>query len=113
MMWRWILKRGRINYLPRGYLLNPGLFLDHRYGITANRERADEIYGIARELEPDEVQINTPLRPCAVKPLSPAEIAAIRERFMGIKGVVTVYEATSPEVRPMSRDETLRRRPGS
>jgi len=25
---------------------------------------------------------------------------------------VTVYEATSPDVKPLSRNETLRRRPG-
>ena len=51
---------------------------------------------IARELSPDEVQINTPLRPCAVKPLSPKEIAAIRDKFSGFKEVVTVYEVVRP-----------------
>jgi len=80
--------------------------------IEANINCAGDMARIARELEPDEVQINTPLRPCAVKPLPPLAISAIRERFGGIKGVVTVYEATSPDVKPLSRNETLRRRPG-
>jgi hypothetical protein len=66
---------------------------------------------IARELSPDEVQVNTPLRPCAVKPLPPEEIASIRHKFSGLEGVVTVYEVVTPDVTPLSPDETLRRRP--
>lgn len=64
--------------------------------IEANKGCAQEMARIARELSPDEVQINTPLRPCAVMPLSPKEIAAIREKFSGFKKVVTVYEARNP-----------------
>jgi len=64
--------------------------------VEANKGCAHEMAKIARELSPDEVQINTPLRPCAVKPLSPKEIAAIRDKFSGFKEVVTVYEARKP-----------------
>jgi wyosine [tRNA(Phe)-imidazoG37] synthetase (radical SAM superfamily) len=64
--------------------------------IEANKGCAQEMAGIAGELSPDEVQINTPLRPCAVMPLSPKEIAAIRGKFSGFKKVVTVYEVASP-----------------
>jgi wyosine [tRNA(Phe)-imidazoG37] synthetase (radical SAM superfamily) len=79
--------------------------------VEANRDCAPEMAGIARELSPDEVQVNTPLRPCAVKPLSPEEIANIRDKFSGLERVVTVYEVVTPEVAPLSLDETLRRRP--
>jgi len=79
--------------------------------VEANRDCASEMARIAEELSPDEVQINTPLRPCAVKPLTPEEIAAIRQEFAGLKGVVTVYEALRPEVTPLNLEETLRRRP--
>lgn len=79
--------------------------------IEANKGYAPEMARIAEELSPDEVQINTPLRPCAVKPLTPEEIAAIRQEFTGLKGVVTVYEALRPEVTPLNLRETLRRRP--
>ena len=79
--------------------------------IEANRGCAREMARLARELSPDEVQINTPLRPCAVKPLMPEEIAAIQREFSGIKGVITVYEASRPEVTPLNLKETLRRRP--
>ena len=79
--------------------------------VEANRDCASEMARIAEELSPDEVQINTPLRPCAVKPLTPEEIVAIRQEFAGLKGVVTVYEALRPAVTPLNLEETLRRRP--
>jgi len=60
--------------------------------VDANKGCAEEMAIIARELSPDEVQINTPLRLGGVKPLSPQEIAAIRDKFSGFKKVVTVYE---------------------
>ena len=79
--------------------------------VEANRTCASEMARLAKELLPDEVQINTPLRPCAVKPLSLEQIVAIRQEFSGLRGVVTVYEASRPEVTPLSLKETLRRRP--
>jgi wyosine [tRNA(Phe)-imidazoG37] synthetase (radical SAM superfamily) len=79
--------------------------------VEANRHCAPEMARIAWELSPDEVQINTPLRPCAVKPLPPEEIAAIRDEFGRLESVVTVYEAVKPAAIPLSIDETLKRRP--
>ena len=79
--------------------------------VEANRSYASEMAKLAEKLSPDEVQLNTPLRPCAVNPLTPEEIATIRQEFSGVKGVVTVYEALRPEVTPLNLEETLRRRP--
>ena len=79
--------------------------------VPANKDWAPEIARVAEELLPDEVQINTPLRPCAVEPLSPDEIAAIRQEFAGLRNVVTVYEAKKPSATPLDLEETLRRRP--
>jgi len=80
--------------------------------VKANKGLAAEMAAIARELAPDEVQINTPLRPCAVAPLTANEIAAIREEFTGLP-VRSVYEAARPAVTPLDVGETLRRRPAS
>jgi len=80
--------------------------------VKANRGFAAEMAAIAREIAPDEVQINTPLRPCAVSPLTASEIAAIREEFTGLP-VRSVYEAARPAVTPLNVSETLRRRPAS
>lgn len=80
--------------------------------IEANRHYAREMAEIAMGLSPDEVQLNTPLRPCAVKPLRRYAMAAIKEEFEGIN-VVQVYEAPLREVTPLNSIETIRRRPES
>jgi len=78
--------------------------------VEANRDAASRMALIAAKLMPDEVQINTPLRPCPVTPLTTDQIAAIREKFGGLP-VVSVYEAERPAVTPLDVGETLRRRP--
>ena len=79
--------------------------------VGANKDYAPEMSTVAADLSPDEVQINTPLRPCPVDPLPPEQIAAIKQQFAGLRDVVTVYEAKRPNVTPLHLKETLRRRP--
>jgi wyosine [tRNA(Phe)-imidazoG37] synthetase (radical SAM superfamily) len=79
--------------------------------IEANKNYASEIAALAGQISPDEVQINTPLRPCAVKPLLPESIAEIRREFTNLNNVITLYEAPKREVMPLDVAETLRRRP--
>jgi wyosine [tRNA(Phe)-imidazoG37] synthetase (radical SAM superfamily) len=79
--------------------------------VEANKGFAAQMAAIAGQLSPDEVQVNTPLRPCPVTPLTPGEIAAIREEFHRFPNVVTVYDAVRPEVTPLDVVETRRRRP--
>jgi wyosine [tRNA(Phe)-imidazoG37] synthetase (radical SAM superfamily) len=79
--------------------------------IEANRDHAAVMAEIAGRLSPDEVQINTPLRPSDVKPLSPEELAAIEREFSNFQNVFTVYEALKSKVVPFDMAETLRRRP--
>jgi wyosine [tRNA(Phe)-imidazoG37] synthetase (radical SAM superfamily) len=79
--------------------------------IEANQKYAAGMAKIAEPLSPDEVQINTPLRPCGVTPLSAGEIAAIELEFGNFKNVFTVYGALKPEIIPIDLAETLRRRP--
>lgn len=77
--------------------------------VEKNKEEAEKIAGIVREINPDEVQLNTPLRPCAVKPLSRAEIENITEYFKGLK-TISVYTAKKKKTNPISKRDTLRRR---
>ena len=79
--------------------------------IEANKDFAREIAKVANSLSPDEIQLNTPLRPCAVKPLSPSQMGSTEDQFANLKNVVTVYQAFRPEVTPLNLSETLRRRP--
>jgi len=79
--------------------------------LEANRDYAAGMAKIAEQLSPDEVQINTPLRPCGVAPLTPKEVAAIEREFSNFQNLFTVYGALKPEVMPFDLAETLRRRP--
>lgn len=79
--------------------------------VPANKEQAPQMAKIAEQLCADEVQINTPLRPCAVQPLPPEELRAIRQSFSGFARAVMVYEASRPDVIPLNQDETGLRRP--
>jgi wyosine [tRNA(Phe)-imidazoG37] synthetase (radical SAM superfamily) len=89
---------------------HPGLFALQIMFYKANRHQAAALAALAREIGPDEVQVNTPLRPCAVRPLRPAEMAEILSEFSGLP-VVSVYEAERPVVRPLDPAQTLQRRP--
>ncbi|MDI6704443.1 MAG: radical SAM protein [bacterium] len=77
--------------------------------IAQNRECISKLADLSREIEPNEVQIDTPLRPCGVKPLSREEIFRIKEYFKGMK-IVSVYDAEGKEVSPISQEDTLKRR---
>jgi wyosine [tRNA(Phe)-imidazoG37] synthetase (radical SAM superfamily) len=77
--------------------------------VEENRAYAKDIARIAKDIKPDEVQLNTPLRPCAAKPLPRGELEGFKEYFEGLN-VLSVYDARKKEVAPVSRKDTLRRR---
>ncbi|TRZ79371.1 radical SAM protein [bacterium] len=75
-----------------------------------NIARAERLARIAKSINPDEVHINTPLRPSGAKPISEAEMKEVKRYFKGLK-VLSVYDAkSSKKTKPISRKETLRRR---
>ncbi len=90
----------------------PGRFALQTMFTEANKGDASEIAELARELDPDEIQINTPLRPCRVKPLSVEEMAGLKEIFIGIGNVTSVYDADAkkPQVNPLDADEVRKRK---
>ncbi len=61
--------------------------------IDKNRDYAKDLSKIVSQINPDEVQINTPLRPCNVKSLSKEELDIIKKSFEGMN-VRSVYERT-------------------
>jgi len=77
--------------------------------LRENKEYAKDIAQIARKISPDEVQINTPLRPCGALPLVREDINTIKSYFKGLN-VVSVYEAEKKKVEPVSEEDTLIRR---
>ena len=77
--------------------------------LEENVAEAGRMAEIARSLEPDEVEINTPLRECAVKPLPKREIERIASLFEGMN-VITVYEGKKGKTQLISDEETVKRR---
>jgi len=77
------IKEFRSNY--KGRLALQIMFIDK------NKDYAKDLSKLAKEINPDEVQINTPLRPCEIKALSKEELDSIKKNFEGMN-VVSVYE---------------------
>jgi wyosine [tRNA(Phe)-imidazoG37] synthetase (radical SAM superfamily) len=77
--------------------------------LEENEKYAKEIAQLAKRIWPDEVQLNTPLRPCAVKPLSKKRMEKIEKHFKGLN-TISVYKSVRKKVKPVSRKDTLKRR---
>jgi len=77
--------------------------------VEENKEDTRRLAKLAGQICPDEIQINTPLRPCMVKPLSKEEIEKIKKYFSGLN-FISVYDVQPKKVIPLSKKGTLRRR---
>ena len=77
--------------------------------VRENEHCAKQIAALARWIKADEVQINTPLRPSGVKPLSESAIQVIKSFFTDVP-CVSVYENSKPVVETLSDEDTLKRR---
>ncbi|MEK7813093.1 MAG: radical SAM protein [Candidatus Desantisbacteria bacterium] len=77
--------------------------------VPENKEFAEKMAELAFEIKPDEVQINTPLRTCGASPLSQEEILRIQGCFQGLK-TITVYDVKHCKDKPISMEDTARRR---
>lgn len=78
---------------------------------STNIGSAPQIADIASAIGPDEVQINTPLRPCGENPLPSGELQWIQAFFDG-HGLnpINAYQAEKKKVNSLSDGDTLRRR---
>ncbi|MBI5415947.1 MAG: radical SAM protein [Candidatus Omnitrophica bacterium] len=76
--------------------------------VEENKHCAARIAGIARAINPDEVQINTPLRPGGMSPLGREELMGLKTYFKGLPAVC-VYEAQRKTVEPFDERATVLR----
>ena len=76
--------------------------------VEENRKYAQRIADIARDINADEIQINTPLRPSSARPLDQEGIRMIKSYFAGMPAV-TVYEQDRKETIPLDKKATIRR----
>lgn len=83
--------------------------------VEKNRDEYKDIVKLALKIMPDEIQINTPLRRSAVKPLSKEEMAAVtnyfrkQPEFKKIR-IISVYDSKHKKTKPFSAKETIKRR---
>ncbi len=80
--------------------------------IKENHKLADEMAQLSVSIKPDEVQIDTPLRPCKSKPLSESELKKIKGVFIahGLNAT-SIYDLEKPKAKPIDLKETKLRRP--
>lgn len=76
--------------------------------VESNKAQAPQMAALAREINADEIQINTPLRPSAVKPLSEGEMAQIKKHFDGMN-VRCVYDEERKAYQPFDDSSTEKR----
>jgi wyosine [tRNA(Phe)-imidazoG37] synthetase (radical SAM superfamily) len=82
--------------------------------IEQNKDHVDDLIKLVNEINPDEVQLNTPLRKSPIPPLDRNTMLKIRERFVNkcnsSISVVSVYDITRQKITSISDADTLRRR---
>lgn len=76
--------------------------------VEENKKSAEKIAAIARSIGADEVELNTPLRPSAARPLSEKELSTIKKYFSGLKAR-TVYEIERRTAVPLNERDTIKR----
>ncbi len=88
--------------------------------VEENKNKTEDFINLVNHIKPDEVQINTPLRPCNIKPLSKLEILKIKINFIKkckslFKGkkinIISVYDTKKyKKSSSFSNEATLKRR---
>jgi len=68
--------------------------------IPKNRTFSKEIAAVAKAIKPDEIQINTPLRPSPVRPLTRQELKEVQKSFQGMI-FRSVYGAKKPKIKKL------------
>ncbi|MBU0599320.1 radical SAM protein [bacterium] len=82
--------------------------------IKESNEHLERLAELALEIAPDEIQVNTPLRPCQTLPLSKEEIFKIKKFFKKLNSkklrVISVYDREHKKIKPLNVEDTLKRR---
>jgi len=76
--------------------------------VENNLKYAKRIADIAREISPDEVEINTPLRPSATRALTRDELQEVKKYFKELN-FTFVYDVKPQEISPIDEEDTVNR----
>ncbi len=80
--------------------------------IGDNKNYAQEMANIAKDINPDEVQLNTPLRKNPIQPLLLDDMTRIKRHFKGLHAI-SVYDVESKDVKALDISEVVSRRPNN
>ena len=79
--------------------------------LSNNVKYTSEMVQLVKNINPDEIQINTPLRICPVKPLIKKELEQIEKKFKIIGlNTISVYTSKKPKTTPLDKMELIKRR---
>ena len=82
--------------------------------FISNKDKVSEYAYLSNCIGPDEIQINTPLRRCNIKPLAREDIFRIKDYFICAckdVNIVSVYDKKALKViKSVSDEDTLKRR---
>jgi len=76
--------------------------------IAQNKHLVPQIAQHVHSIHPDEVQLDTPLRPSAALPISSDEMARLKNHFRGLP-IVTAYDRDIKNVIPLNLRDTVKR----
>ncbi|MFH1359968.1 MAG: radical SAM protein [Candidatus Omnitrophota bacterium] len=76
--------------------------------VRENKKFAQLLADLAKEVNSDEVELNTPLRTCAVTPLSKDELDKLKKYFHDLP-FVSVYDKTKKHVEPLNVEDAIKR----
>lgn len=77
--------------------------------LKENINEMEDIRNFCKTLKPDEIQLNTPLRPAGVKPVGKKTMAKVKKMFKGLP-VISVYDIKKKKIKPISIEDTIKRR---
>jgi wyosine [tRNA(Phe)-imidazoG37] synthetase (radical SAM superfamily) len=75
-----------------------------------NLNKAETLALLACKINPNEVQLNTPLRPSPVQSLHKEQMEEIKKFFTGLR-TISVFDVLKVPLEPLFLEETLKRRP--
>ena len=88
-----------------------GKFCIQTMFMKNNINYCEEIADIISKIKPDEVQINTPLRPCSIKPLNKKQLSKIEDVFKSKDlNAISVFSSSKPSIQPLDKVELIKRR---
>jgi wyosine [tRNA(Phe)-imidazoG37] synthetase (radical SAM superfamily) len=103
--------RDTIDGIKKFKKLFTGKFSIQTMFMNNNMDDVEEIANLVSEIEPNEVQINTPLRPCAIKPLTDKKIDEIEDTFKARNlNTISVYKSPKPKTSPLDKMDLIKRR---